>query len=313
MKVIRVLPSARLAHSPAIAAPVRAALGNFDGVHLGHQALLARLKSAPGTTALLSFTPHPAVVLGKAPPERGLLTSFRQKVRILQDLGVDCLFCIRFSRKVAALSAAEFIDRFLIGCCRVDHLVFGPDAALGRGREADAARMVGEMRVRGRSAEVCPELLVDGERVSSGRVRDLLARGDVGRAAHLLGRSFALDAWVGRGERRGSQIGIPTANLRVKNQITPLGGVYATRAVIAGKTYAAVTNIGQRPTFAGRGRTVEAHCLDYPGGDLYGQRVVLEFAARLRAEIRFPGAAELKAQIGRDIEQARMVLAGGVR
>lgn len=284
-----------------------ATLGNFDGVHVGHRSLLeavAKRRRDLGDdagTALISFYPHPAVVLGKSPgiPK---ITTLRQKMELLGAAGIDNLYLIHFTRELSSMRPAEFIQKILFDKLNVAHLLIGPDASVGYKREGTAEFMLDYFRKAGRKAEVLPFVDSEGERVSSRRVREQIAAGNLPLVEKLLGRPFVLDARVVRGDGRGSRIGFPTANLAAHSQILPRNGVYAGRVHLDGQSYPAVTNIGVRPTFQGSGAVkVEAHLRGFPGGSIYGRRLRLELRYHIRDERKFSGVDELTAQIERDI------------
>lgn len=299
--------------------PVVGVLGNLDGVHLGHQELLKAAKDARnkllseqgqesgGSIVAISFYPHPDIVLGKA-KQRIVLTTFRQKLEALRRFGVDTLYLIRFTKQLAGQSAREFIEGELFGRLNLQHLVVGEDARIGRDRQGNGSFIVNYFEEHGRSAEVVPFLYMDGRRVSSAWVRELVTSGNVEGAARLLGRNYRLDGRVVHGEARGRKMGVPTANLEVRGEVVPGNGVYATRVISGNRSYGSVTNIGTRPTFGGTTVSVEAHLFDYAGPELYGRRVDIEFVKRLREEKQFLNAEALVQQIENDVSEARRIL-----
>jgi riboflavin kinase / FMN adenylyltransferase len=286
-------------------------VGNFDGVHRGHAALVsAAVAWARGHDAeavVLTFDPHPARVLapGRAP---AALTTPAQKEELLAGLGVDRLAVVGFDAGVARLSAEEFCRRVLAGAIGARHVVVGESFRFGRDREGDAARLAAVGEGLGFSVRPLPPVLERGAPVSSSRVREALLAGDVREASSLLGRPYFVDAPVVRGDGRGRAIGVPTANLEPENEILPARGVYAARCRVPGATWCdAVVNLGHRPTFGGGHPTVEAHLIGFDG-DLYGTRVRLEFHERLRGEERFAGPEALVARIRDDVARARSLL-----
>jgi riboflavin kinase/FMN adenylyltransferase len=297
--------------------PTCLTIGAFDGVHRGHQALIGTMVAqahATGHSAVVvTFFPHPSVVLRGRRPSFYLSTP-EDKVEHLRALGVDAVVTHPFSREVAAIPAAEFVER-LVTYAHLAELWCGEDFALGRNREGDVEFLRAAGIRKGFSVHVVPPVLIDGEVISSTRIRQTLRDGAVEQAARYLGRPFRLAGQVIQGAQRGRKLGIPTANLSIWDEYAvPAVGVYACRAWIPGESqfHEAVVNIGFRPTFeGGEARpVVEAHLLDY-SGDLYGSRLTLEFIERLRPEMKFPGVDALVAQIHRDIDQARHILAGG--
>ncbi len=288
------------------------AIGNFDGVHRGHQVLVSAAVSGAraraGTAVVLTFDPHPARVLapGRAP---GALTTPAQKAELLAALGADVLAVLPFDEALARLAPAEFASEVLAGGLRARRVFVGAGFRFGHRQSGDVAALAALGAEHGFSVEAIAPVLEEGEPISSSRVRDALARGHVSAARALLGRAYAIDGRVVEGERRGRTIGVPTANLASENEIVPARGVYAARCRIAtGAWHAAVVNVGERPTFGGTTTTIEAHLLDFDG-DLYGSVLRLTFEHHLRAERRFPGPEALVSQIRDDIGRARTLLA----
>lgn len=299
-------------------------IGVFDGVHLGHRHLVAQVvhhaHQRHGSAVALTFDPRPSDVL--APQVRlPSLTTVDERIALLGRLGLDLMVVMPFTRELARVSARDFMRQL----CRKLNLLelwVGPDFALGRGREGNVATLTELGRELHYEVRVTEPLVVDGEVVSSTRVRNLIALGSVEEAARLLGRPHTLPGRVVRGRERGRLIGFPTANLAVSPQrALPANGVYAgyaclPAAAVPGQAGAsgglvrlpAVTNVGSRPTFNEVDRTVEMHVLDF-AGDLYGLDLTFEVVAHLRAEQRFSGVEELSAQIQRDVAEARRRLA----
>lgn len=297
----------------ALAQGVHLTIGNFDGVHRGHQALvtaLAQAAHADGCLAgLLTFDPHPLTILRPA-AALAALTSTEERAQLLAALGLDFVLVLPFSRAVADRSAAEFMAE-LTRHVPVRTLWIGPDFALGRGREGDARRLAEIGVALGYRVEVAPPFTWSGQPVRSSRIRALLREaGDAAQAADLLGRPYQLWGPVREGHRRGRIIGFPTANVAPPaGRLVPANGIYACWAWRAEQGYPAVVNIGVRPTFAGEGeRSIEAHLLDF-SGDLYGETLGLSFVARLRDEQRFASVAALTAQIAADAAAAGRLLA----
>lgn len=285
-------------------------IGNFDGVHKGHQALILRTLHVCREQALecvvLTFWPHPRLVLF---PERGHLplTTREERLELLAGLGVRRVLELPFTRELAALSPEDFVRRCLLPL-NLRELVVGYDFSLGRDRSghADVLRALGARC--GFGVEQVPPVIVDDAVVSSTRLRDLIRQGDVWRAARLLGRFYGFAGPVVHGEGRGSGLGFPTANLMPPQALLPAEGVYAARVRVGRRAYQAVTNVGRKPTFGGRELCIESFLLD-ASENLYGQTVRLEFVARLRGEQRFESAQALTRQITRDVAETRRVLA----
>ncbi len=287
-------------------------IGSFDGVHLGHQSVVrqlveqAHLHASPAV--VITFHPHPALVLGKRLGPY-YLTEVEERVALLEELGVDVVITVPFDRQVARLSAEDFMQR-LKDTLGVKQLWVGRDFALGHNREGDVRRL-GEIGVRlGYQVKLVEPFVMDGAVVSSSRIRGALSEGDVGTARRLLGRFYAIKGKVVPGDARGRLMGIPTANLEVwEERFLPQSGVYACFALLGDECYQAVVNIGVRPTFDGRSTRVhiEAHVLQFDR-EIYGETMKLLFVAYLRAERRFDAASALVTQIQRDIEQAKHIL-----
>ncbi|HEY8232018.1 MAG TPA: bifunctional riboflavin kinase/FAD synthetase [Vicinamibacteria bacterium] len=295
----------------AVGSQAAVAVGNFDGVHRGHQALVAaaveRATHAGGAAVVLTFDPHPVRVL-RPDAAPAALTTLAQKEELVTALGIDRLVALEFDARVAALEPAAFAREVLAAALGARHVVVGESFRFGRGREGDAPRLEALGGELGFSVQVVPPLLHSGSPVSSSRVREALVAGDVGEAEALLGRPYALDARVAHGDGRGRGLGFPTANLAGEGQLLPARGVYAGRCELpGGEAWPVVVNVGERPTFGGKGLVVEAHLIDY-AGDLYDVRVRVSFQARLRDELRFDSKEALVARIHEDVRAARALL-----
>ena len=286
-------------------------IGVFDGVHLGHQHVLELLKReaarAQCLAGVVTFRKHPQTVLnpGLSIPS---ITSVEERVRLLQELGIDYVVPVTFTLEVSRITAREFVTLLQIHP-RMRGLVTGPDFALGHRREGTLEVLATLGRELGFSVTVAEALSQRDRRVSSTTIRDAIARGDIRTASTLLGRPFALEGVVVRGEGRGgNELGYPTANVRTNPELAiPGDGIYATWAYIGDQQHKAATSIGVRPTFGEGKRTVEAHVLDFQG-NLYDQSIRLEFTHRLRDEMAFKNAEELKDQIQLDVELVRRML-----
>ena len=288
------------------------AVGSFDGVHRGHQALIRELvddaRRVGHPAVALTFFPHPSVVLRGRRPSFYLMSP-DEKAEALSALGVDIVVSLRFDQAMAHITASDFLARMKI------HLNFqglwvGEDFALGHQREGNRQFLERAGGTYGYSLHVVPPFLMGGEAVSSTRIREALRSGDVARAGSYLGRPFALPGRVMRGVGRGRRLGFPTTNLAFWDERAYPGvGVYACWVTAGGQRYAAVTNIGLRPTFEtdNQSPTIESHLLDVEL-DLYDQEITLEFVERLRDERRFGSADALRDQIQRDITRARGLL-----
>jgi len=286
-------------------------LGNFDGVHRGHQAILGRVAEVAhangGDAVALTFNPHPVAVLR---PDRApsLITSLRDRIGLIAGTGIDVLVLQHFTPAFAALTAEAFVERFVVGRLRATRLVVGHSVSFGHERRGDAALLTALGQRLGFAVEVVGPIRVDGHDVSSSAVRRAIAAGDVALATMLLGRPHRLGGRVVHGKQRGAAIGFPTANVRVRAGMLPPDGVYAVRVRRDGVWIDGVANIGTNPTFGDTGRTLEAHLFDFDA-DLYGAHLDVAFMERLRGEETFPSVDALVAQIARDAEQARALLA----
>jgi riboflavin kinase/FMN adenylyltransferase len=298
--------------------PTAVTIGNFDGLHLGHQALLDETKRVAAgmpqqqmQTAILTFDPHPLSVFRPQEPLL-LMTSARERLLLAAQHGIDYGIAHPFSRETANLEAHEFIS-LLKQHLGLSALVVGPDFALGRNRSGNIPRLRDLGLEYGYSVHVLEPFLLGDLPVRSSIVRDLLLAGDVAEAARLLGRPYRVAGPVQAGDQRGRQVGIPTANVGAPgDKLLPADGVYATRTLVPTfervYTYDSVTNIGVRPTVGGAERRVETHLLHFPCAgqidDLYGQTLAIEFLGRLRGEQRFASVADLVRQIHIDIGRA---------
>jgi riboflavin kinase/FMN adenylyltransferase len=273
--------------------PRRVAVGTFDGVHLGHREVI------DGSDTVLTFDPHPLAIVAPdaAPP---LLTTLERKAELLEGIGVEELVVIPFDKAFAANTAQAFIDDVLVGTLGATHVSVGENFRFGHKAQGDTDMLAADERFETR---VAPLLEIDGEVVSSSHIRGLVLGGAVLYADRLLGAPFMLGGEVVHGDKRGRELGFPTANLvPAAGFVTPGHGVYACRT---GDGHLAAVNVGVRPTFTtGRGELIEAYLLDYDG-DLYGTQLRLEFLKRLRGEKRFASVEALIEQMHRDVEQAR--------
>jgi len=281
------------------------------------ETVIARARARGGQAVVYTFDPHPRKVLQ---PDRapGLLTTLQQKLEALEALGVDVVIVERFDAEFAAIPPEDFVRRYIHERIRPLEVYVGYDFHFGKEREGSMNLLTELGPHLGFSVTIVPEVTVEGRDVNSTRIRALLAEGAVEEAAALLGRSYTVRGRVVQGDRRGRDLGFPTANLDPENEILPRAGVYASwvrvlehDALSPQTRFAAVANVGRRPTFgAGDRLLAEAHLLDFEG-DLYGARVDLCFEARLRDERRFPGAQALREQIAADAAEARRRLGSG--
>jgi riboflavin kinase / FMN adenylyltransferase len=287
------------------------AIGNFDGVHRGHAALVAELRrradAAGGPAVALTFDPHPLQLLrpGPQPPP---LSTLADRARWLHDLGADHVLVLHTTPDLLALRAAEFFAEVLQKRLAVRALVEGVNFRFGHDREGDVHTLERLCRPAGVGLAVVPPVVLDGQEVSSSRVRTALLAGAVEEAAHMLGRPHRLRGLVGTGQRRGQTLGFPTANLERLETLAPGDGVYAVRALTSATTHPGAANVGPNPTFGEDARKVEVHLIGFHG-DLYGQPLAVDFVRRLRDTRPFAGVQELVEQLRRDVEQARQAAA----
>lgn len=284
-------------------------IGNFDGVHLGHRAVLDALRAAAAglPATVVSFEPAPREHLDPAQaPAR--LTRLAEKCGPLAASGCDQLVVLRFDAALAALTPEEFIARVLVAGLGARCVVVGADFRFGHRRAGDIDLLLREGQRHGFTVVAAPRYEQDGARVSSTRVRQALSQGDLDGAARLLGRRFGFAGRVVRGDALGRELGWPTANLPLRRSKSPVGGVFLVRVRGAAATPLwGAASIGTRPTVGGSELRCEVHLLDF-SGDLYGRRLEVELVAKLRDETDLGSLAALKAQIGRDVEQARALL-----
>jgi len=321
MRVISNLQIAR-SRSPGTAARIEGlgdpgsdvllTIGTFDGVHRGHQGLLDQLiccaQETQRLSVVLTFRPQPRLFLHPE-IEPAYLSTPEEKAALLESLGLDLLAVLRFTRELADTPAEAFV-RGLYDHLRMRELWVGAGFALGRARAGDTAQLGALASRLGYALRTIHPVCDGGQAISSTRIRRLLLRGQVGDAAKLLGRHYALSGRVELGMQRGRSLGIRTANLRLKTEkVVPANGVYAVWVLMDRERHQGVSNVGVRPSFGGGERLLEVHLLDYQG-DLYGRNLTVEFVQRLRAELCFADAAALVRQIHRDIDDARAVLIG---
>jgi riboflavin kinase/FMN adenylyltransferase len=289
--------------------PTILTIGTFDGVHIGHQQLIRSVvESARATgrrTALVTFFPHPSVVLGRAEPF--YLTSNEEKLAQLELLGLDIAVVVEFTLETSQIRAAQFVN-LLFENLQMREMWIGHDFALGHKREGNPAFLQAMGVERGYTVHQVQPLMLDGQPVSSSRIRDALRAGDMRQANACLGRPFRLNGAVVQGAQRGRKMGVPTANLAIwAEHAIPANGIYACRAHVGGVAHRAVTNIGTRPTFDNGVRTVEAHLLDFDG-DLYGQTIALDLIEYQRPELKYNSVEALVAQMHEDIRIAQSIL-----
>lgn len=282
-------------------------IGNFDGVHLGHQKILRgvleRARQSGLMSAVLTFYPHPARVLRPAEAP-ALLETLEQRLRAIEALGIEAALVIQFDAGLAEIGPEDFVQRFLVDTMRAQSVLIGANFRFGHRQAGDAKSLADLGAQLGFEVAIVPPVVEGGSVVSSTAIRKALLGGDVEQAARMLGRPFSLAGEIRTGTGQGRKLVVPTLNLATEQELLPKDGVYATEAAVEGKTYWAATNIGVRPTFDGARRTVESHLFDF-NEDLTSGKLKVRFRKRLRDEQKFSGPAELRAQVLRDIEQAK--------
>lgn len=282
--------------------------GTFDGVHLGHQAILrylvARAAATGGTATAVTFSPHPREVVAGDPVP--LLTTLDERADLMEALGLGRFVVVPFTRDLSLMEPEAYVEDVLLGAVGMQEIVIGYDHRFGRHRRGDRAVLEALGAARGFTVDVIPEQVVQGHAVSSTEVRKALAAGEAARASALLGRPYSFAGTVVRGERRGRLIGFPTANVQPEHRrkLIPASGVYAVRADAGGAQYDGMMNVGRRPTVTNDGDLrVEVHLFGFEG-DLYGRPLRVHVVARLRDERKFDGLAALTAQLHEDRVEA---------
>lgn len=291
-----------------------ATIGNFDGVHLGHQAVLselqARARAGHVIASALIFEPQPMEFFSpdQAPAR---LSALREKIAQFERRRIDRVVCLRFDAALAALTAAEFVRQILVDELAVRTLIIGDDFRFGKDRAGDYAFLVAAGQRHGFAVQNTASLNMDGARISSTLIREALAGGDMARAGRLLGRPYRISGRVAHGAKRGRRLGFATANIELRRHLAPLSGTFRARVYGASaRPLAAAVYVGRRPIYHGGRVILEAHILDFDG-DLYGRRIQVEFLEKLRGEQDFTGEEALIAQIRRDVMAVRRGLAAG--
>jgi len=305
MQVVRHLERRSL----SIAKPILT-MGNFDGIHRGHRALLHRVvqeaKAKGGSSVILTFEPHPLQVLAPAHVPQMILTH-KDKLRILQSCGVDLVIIQRFDSAFAGIEAGEFVQRYLVDCIKVHKVCVGKDFGFGKGKRGRVEDLIRWGAEKGFEVGIVERLELEGIRVSSSYIRKLIKVGEVDRVPRFLGRYHFVSGRVAKGHQRGRNLGFPTANIAARTELIPSDGIYATFLELEGGRCPSVTSIGRNPTFGDGPRTIESYIFDFQG-DLYGRRVRLFFVQRIREERKFSSPDLLIEEIKRDIASAQKIL-----
>ena len=286
--------------------------GTFDGVHLGHQKIISRLKEVAkvnnGETILLTFYPHPRMVLFPEDNELKLLNTQEEKIELLEKYGVDHLIIYPFTKEFSRLTSVEFVRNILINKIKTKRLVIGYNHHFGRNREGTFGHLKEYGPLYGFEVEEIPAKDVDHIEISSTKIRKALQTGDIKTATAFLGHCYTLTGKVAEGLKLGRTIGYPTANivLEDKYKLIPADGIYAVKIKHDGKKYCGMLSIGNNPTVAGKGRSIEVNIFDFDK-DIYNEKVTIYFIERLRDEVKFNGLEELKVQLAKDKEQTLLI------
>lgn len=285
-------------------------MGNFDGIHLGHQALLQRVvqeaKSQGGRSVVLTFEPHPLKILA---PERAprLILAHKDKMRLFQSSGVEVVIIQAFNPTFANVEAEEFVRHYLIDRLKVHKIWVGRDLRFGKGRKGRVEDLIRWGAEGGLKVGIVEPIQLEGAPISSSRIRKLIEQGDVHEVHRFLGRYHFVSGRVAPGHQRGRNLGFPTANIVTRIEVLPLDGIYATFLQVDGRLWPSVTNVGFNPTFGEGPRTIESYIFDFQE-DLYGQQVSLFFIKRIREEKKFPSPDLLVKQMKKDVLSAQEIL-----
>jgi riboflavin kinase/FMN adenylyltransferase len=286
-------------------------IGNFDGVHLGHQAIFRmikeRAKQKNGTSMVFTFEPHPLTVIA---PERApkLLTTFKDKISLIKAYGIDVTICANFTSEFANIKAEDFVRDILSKKIGVKEVFIGSNYHFGKGRKGNPELLKEMGKECGFRVKIVEEIKLNDTPLSSSKIRSLIAKGKVREAAAFLGRNYSVEGVIIEGAKRGrSLLNIPTANISTTNELLPKDGVYAVTVNLEGKTYGGAVNIGCNPTFREKKFSFEVHILDFDA-DILGRTIRINFIERIRDEMKFSKVEELGAQMRRDIENIRQLL-----
>ncbi len=287
-------------------------MGNFDGLHLGHQALLRQMsqeaKDVGGSSVVLTFEPHPLKILApKLAPK--LLLTHKDKMLLLHSRGVDVVVIQEFNRAFAMIEAEDFVQSYLVEGLKVHRIWVGKEFRFGKGRRGDVGALTRWGKESGFEVKIIEPVMDEGQRISSTRIRALIEEGEVHKVCRFLGRCHFVSGRVVKGHQRGKALGIPTANISTRTEVLPPDGVYATFFWIQGRRWSSVTSLGSNPTFGEGPRTLETSLMDFDG-DLYDQSVRLSFVKRIREQKKFSSPEILVAQMHEDVKQAQEDLRG---
>jgi riboflavin kinase / FMN adenylyltransferase len=286
-------------------------IGNFDGVHLSHQFICRKLandaKKAGTKSLIITFDPHPKMILHPQIRPFYLITTLEEKLKLLEDCGLDGVLVIPFSLDYSRITAEEFVRKFLGLKLAIKKIVVGHDYTFGQGKQGNSDYLIASGREIGFAVEVVDAFKTGDNIISSTLIRNLIIKGDIKMVTALLGRYYNVAGPVVTGRGRGIGLGFPTANIEPEKELLPPGGIYAAFVEVEGKRFMAALNIGEKPTFADYTFTFEAHLIDF-SGDLRGKRLNAEFVEKLRDIIKFDSPERLKTQIAADVEKAKSIL-----
>lgn len=286
-----------------------AAIGNFDGVHLGHRSILEILKDKSSSkdtkSCVITFDPHPQKVIAKK--DISLILPLEERFHLLEQEGVDCTVCLKFTKKLSLLHAKDFVEEILIKLLNIKDIIVGPGFMFGNKRSGNSELLLNMGEDHGFETTVVNPESIDGEIISSSLIRQYIKDGNIEKASKLLGYSYYIRGDIMEGEKRGRKLGFPTANLETDWELIPKIGVYATYAYVEGKRYQSITNIGFRPTFGENRLLIESHLFNF-SDNVYNKPMKIEFMHRLRDERRFGGIDELVLQIKKDVEEVKNFL-----
>jgi riboflavin kinase/FMN adenylyltransferase len=288
-------------------------IGTFDGIHLGHQEIISRIielaKSVNGETALVTFWPHPRYVLSKDHSDLKLLTTFDEKAEILEQLGLDHIVRVNFTKEFSQWTSEQFIQRIIISALHTKRLVIGYDHRFGKDREGGFEHLKNHSHRYGFEVEEISKQTIDHVGISSTKIRNAIEAGEVEFAHDFLGRFYEINGEVVSGDKIGKTLGFATANIRVEEpyKLVPADGAYAIIAELKGKQYHGMLNIGYRPTVDGKTKKIEANIFDFKE-DIYGEKIKVSFIKKLRDEVKFDSKEELSSQLQKDKEKAKQIL-----
>lgn len=303
----------KLIHNPSknIGLKICAAIGIFDGVHIGHKSIIQLVKQSADadnlSSCLITFNPHPQEVI--TDKELPLIVPFNERVKLLENETLDITVCFSFTKEFSGLSAETFITDILVGRLNLKKLFVGPDFVFGKNRGGNTELLYNLGKKLGFETKSVSQVTKNGHPVSSTEIRNLISEGKIEKVNEYLGRTYSIEGKVTEGEKRGRILGFPTTNLDTEWKFLPRDGVYITNAVVSGTRHQSITNIGYRPTFGNNGLLIETHIFDF-GDNLYGKNIRIEFLKRLRNEKKFSGIEELKSAISLDVQNARKYFDG---